>query len=103
MTGSNVHRARERGTRVERNAANATVPVGCLFVADSSHKSKRGREMSAERTRQINALFKELEKAITSQMNATKRVGAITAQIDAAQAEERRAATKAKREARGKS
>jgi hypothetical protein len=46
--------------------------------------------MSAERTRQINALFKELEKAIT-------------AQIDAAQEEERRAAARAKREAREKS
>jgi hypothetical protein len=59
--------------------------------------------MSAEGTRQINALFKELEKAITAQMNATKRVRAITAQIDAAQEEERRAATKAKREAKEKS
>jgi hypothetical protein len=59
--------------------------------------------MSAKRTREINALFKELEKAITSQMNATKRVGAITAQIDAAQEEERRAAARAKREAREKS
>ena len=69
----------------------------------TSQSGKRGRVMSVERTRQINALFKELEKAITSQMNATKRVRAITAQIDAAQAEERRAVTKAKREARGKS
>ena len=39
MTGPNAHRARERGTKVQRNAASATVPVGCLSATGDYESS----------------------------------------------------------------